>query len=76
MGYQKNERPKFRTKNWFEINYVSHGTYSTSSQIKFKNLVIRSSLCDYTNAYILRSGRITITGEGADNVAREIDKRE
>ena len=38
--------------------------------------MIRSSLCDYTNAYILRSGRITITGEGADNVAREIDKRD
>ena len=44
---------KFRTKNWFEINDDSRGTYNTNSQIKFKTLMLRSSLYDYNDAYIL-----------------------
>ena len=27
---------KFKTKNWFKINYQSHGTYKTNSQVKIK----------------------------------------
>ena len=56
MEYQKiinlldntpNQPTKFRTKNWVEINDDAHKTYSTNSQIKFKTLMFRSSLCDY-----------------------------
>ena len=36
-----NQPPKFKTKNWVEINYESHGVYNTSSQIKFKTLMLR-----------------------------------
>ena len=35
----------------------------------------RSSLCDSRDAYILVSGTITMTGAGADNVAKQKDKR-
>ena len=42
-----NEPSNFRTRNRFEINYESRGTYSTISQIKFK-----SNLCNYSDAYI------------------------
>ena len=66
---------KFRTKNWVEINDDSRGTYKTNSQIKFKTLILRSSLCDYSDAYILLSGNITITGAGNDDVARQLDER-
>ena len=38
--------------------------------------MLRSILCDYSDAYILPRRRITITGEGADNVERETDKRD
>ena len=37
--------------------------------------MLNSSLCDYSNAYILVKGKITITGAGADAAAREADER-
>ena len=37
--------------------------------------MLRSSLCDYSDAYILVSGTITVTGEGADNAAKLTDER-
>ena len=69
MEYQKiinlldslqNEPSTFRTRNWVEINNKLQGTYNASNQIEFKTAVIRSSLCDYSNAYILVSGTMTI----------------
>ena len=54
------EPPKFKTKNWIEINNKSLGTYSTGSQVIFKNLMLRSILCDYSDAHILVKGTITI----------------
>ena len=35
-----------------------------------------SSLCDYSDAYILVSGIITITGAGEDDAAKRVDERE
>ena len=55
-----NQPSKFRTQNWVEINYDAGGTYNTNSQIKFKNSMLKSSLCDYIDAYILFKGTITI----------------
>ena len=43
--------------------------HNTNSQIRFKNSVLKSSLCDYTDAYILLDENITITGVGADDAA-------
>ena len=70
MKYQKiislldntpNQLSKFRTKNWIEINYKSRGAYNTNSDIRFKTTMLKSSLCDYSDACILVKGRITIT---------------
>ena len=33
--------------------------------------MLKSSLCDYSDAYILVTGKITITGAGADDVAND-----
>ena len=85
MEYQKianliddtsNQPSKFRTKNWVEINDESRGTYSVNSQIKFKTTMLKSSLCGYSDAYILVKGTITITGAGADAAARQADERD
>ena len=70
-----NQRSKFRTKNWVEINDESRGGYTTGSDIKFKTTMLRSSLCDYADAYILVKGTITITGAGDDAAARRADER-
>ena len=37
--------------------------------------MLRSSICDYTDAYILVKGIITITGAGIDVAARREDER-
>ena len=85
MEYQKianltddtsNQPSKFRTKNWVEINDESRGAYNVKSQIKFKTTMLKSSLCDYSDAYILVKGRITIEGAGADAAARQADERD
>ena len=34
--------------------------HNTNSQVKFKISMLRSSLCDYSDAYILMSGTITV----------------
>ena len=83
MEYQKiidlldntsNQPSKFRTKNWIEINDQSRGTYNTNSDIRFKTTMLKSSLCDYSDAYILVKGRITITGEGNTAALRQADE--
>ena len=48
-----NQPSRFRTKNWFQIDDESRGTYNVNSQIKFKTAMLKSSLCDYSDAYIL-----------------------
>ena len=85
MEYQKlanliddasNQPSKFRTKDWVEINDESRGTYNVNSQIKFKTTMLKSGLRDYSDAYILVQGKITITGAGDDAAARQTDKRD
>ena len=62
MEYQKisnllndgSDKPsKFSTKKWVEINDDVRGVYSPNKQIRFKTATLRSSLCDYGDAYIL-----------------------
>ena len=85
MKYQKianlindtsNQPSKFRTKNWVEINDESRGTYDVNSQIKFKTTMLKSSLCDYSDAFIIVKGTIAITGAGAHAAARQADERD
>ena len=57
------------------MNDDSRGTHNTNSQITFKTSMLKSSLCDYTDAYILVNGTITITGAGADDAAKQLDQK-
>ena len=66
---------KFRTKSRVEINDESKELYSTGSDNKFKTAMLRSSLCDYADAYILVMGTITITGAGDNDAAKGLDER-
>ena len=51
-------------------------TYNKNNQINFKNSMLKSSLCDYSDANIHVSGTITVTRAGADDPARRADERE
>ena len=64
-----NQPFKFRTKNWFEINDDIRGACSPNKQIRFKTAMLRSSLCDYTDAYILVKGNITVNNTAAAGAA-------
>ena len=85
MEYQKianlidgesNQPFNFRTKNWVEINDKSRGTYNVNSQIKFKTAMLKSSLCDYSDAYILVKGTITVSNTAAEGAAaNNVDKK-
>ena len=70
IDYASNQPFKFRTKNWVEINDESRGTYNANSQIKFKTTMLKSTFFNYSDAYILVKGKITITGAGDDAAAR------
>ena len=81
MEYQKiinlldnipNQLSKFRTKNWIEINDQSRGVYRTN---RFKTASLKSSLCNYSEAYILVKKNITFTGAGDDAAGRQADER-
>ena len=84
MEYQKianliddipNQPFKFRTRNWVEINDESRGAYNVNSQIKFKTTMLKSSLCDYSDAYI--KGTISVNntaaaGAAVNNINRKV----
>ena len=53
---------KFRTQNSVEVNDDSHRTCYTNSQMKFKNIMLKSNLCHYSDAYVLVEGTITVFG--------------
>ena len=55
LNYETNQPYKFRTRSWVEINDEARGTYSPNKQIKFKTSMLISSLCDYSDAYIIYS---------------------
>ena len=55
LNDETNQPYKFRTRNWVEINDEARGTYSPNKQIKFKTSMLISSLCDYSDAYIIYS---------------------
>ena len=51
------------TKIWIEINDDSRGTWNTNSQIKFKNMTLKSILCDHSDAFV--KGTILVENTGA-----------
>ena len=73
MEYQKitnlldttlDEVPRFITKKWVEVHDQSGSAedrYKPSKQIRFKTSMLRSNLCDYSDAYIVVKGTITVT---------------
>ena len=53
--------PRFNTKKWIEVHDQSGKIYNTNKQIRFKTSILRSELCDYSDAYIVVRGTINVT---------------
>ena len=57
--------PRFISKKWIEVHDQSGNAqdrYKPSKQIRFKT-VLRSDLCDFSDAYIVAKGTVTVTGK-------------
>ena len=60
--------PRFVTKKWIEVYDQSGRTYNVNKEIRIKKSMLRSDLCDFSDAYIVLKG--TITGAEPDNAKR------
>ena len=84
MEYQKkanlldsasNKTSKLTTRNWVELNDDKRGAYSPNKQIRFKTAMLRSILCDYSDAYILVKGNISVNNTAAEGAAVNDDAK-
>ena len=58
LDNKPNQSLNIQDKTWFEINDYQYRVHSTCNQIKFKTMMLKSSFCDYSKAYILVKGTI------------------
>ena len=66
---------KFITREYVTVNSLLN-TYNENKSIRFKTPMLRSSLCHYSDAYILVKGTITVTAPGDNNIGDNIrDKK-
>ena len=70
LGDADNESSKSTTRKWYVINDQNNTDYGEGNEdsvtVKFETKVIKSNLCDCSDAYILVTGNITVTGDDDD----------
>ena len=69
LGNTSDKEPRNITKKWIEVHDQFGNTenrYKPNKQIRFKKSMLRSDLCDYSDAYILVKGNITVTNPDND----------
>ena len=59
--------PRFVTKKWIEVYDQSEKNYSVDKEIRIETSMIRSELCDFSDAYIVVKGDITLEGDNNAN---------
>ena len=52
--------PKFVTKKWIKVYDQSEGNYNVNKEIRIKKSMLRPDLCDFSGAYMVVKGTITI----------------
>ena len=70
LGTTLDEVPRFITKKWVKV-YDQSGSaddrYKPNKQKRFKTSMLTSDLCDYSDAYIVVEGTITLDGAANAN---------
>ena len=78
MEFQKNinllditsdekDLPRFVTKKWIEVYDQSEKNYSVNKEIRIKTPMLRLDLCDFSDAYIVVKGYITLERDNNAN---------
>ena len=52
--------PKFVTKKWIEVYDQSEKNYNPNKEIRIKTSMLRSDLFDFSDAYVVVKGTITV----------------
>ena len=65
---------KFVTRKLIEVNDLSSGQYSVNKNIRFKTSILRSDLCDYSDAHIVVKGTIYLWWAAPANENDKADK--
>ena len=74
LSEESEKLSKFVTREYVKVNSLSN-TYNENKSIRFKTPMLRSNLCDYSDAYILVEGTITVTAAtGANNIREKRNK--
>ena len=53
--------PKFVTQKWIEVYDQSKKNYNVNKESRIKAPMLRSDLCNFSDAYIVVKGNITVT---------------
>ena len=59
--------PKYVTKKWIEVYDRSEKSHNSNKEIIIKTPSLRSDLCDFSDAYIVAKGDITLEGNNNAN---------
>ena len=66
LGNIPDKVSRFITKKWIEVHDQSGKTYNTNKEIRFKTSILRSDMCDYSDAYIVVKGLVTVSADEKD----------
>ena len=75
VGNVTDKVPRFITTKWIEVHHQSGETCNTNKQIGFKTSMLRSDLYDFSDAYIVVKGKITVGPTDGINNIREKKNR-
>ena len=67
--------PRFVTKKWIEVYDQSGGNYNVNKEIRIKMLMLRSDLCDFSDAYIVVEGTITVVRQNNEKKKNKIKEK-
>ena len=68
LNSSDNKYSNFATKKWYVIDSESKGNYSHENPIKLLTSLSESSLCDYSDAYVLVTENITVEVANNNNI--------
>ena len=69
LNDSSDEESKFATKKWYVIDsQITKGKYKQDDTITYETETIKSSLCDYSDAFVSVTGNITVSAANDINI--------
>ena len=61
ITFDDKDLPRYVTKKWIKVYDQSEKNYNPSQEIRIETPMLRSDLCDFSDAYIVVKGNITVS---------------